>query len=726
VRPRALSAEGAGRLLREALGVDVSAAAAEACHGATRGNPFLLGELAAAIKADGLTDGLDAERMRDLAPDTISRALLVRLARMPAAAGALAKAVAVLGNDAELRDAAGLAGVEADEATEALDALVAADILAAERPLNFVHPIVRGAVYADMGPGERASAHARAAQLLLAWDTSPERVASHLLHAEPAGDARVVESLRAAARTALGRGGADTAVRYLERARTETEAAAADGELMVELGIAESVVPDPEAAMAHLREGIPQAGDPQLRAAAWFTLSRTTMGYVGPLEAAQVLDQALEDLQRVDAETRRRLEVELTTLTITHASTFKDAAERIDRRPSVAGETDGERLMLCNSGYRAGMTGEDLDRTLDLCRMAFAGGRLAATEGTASNAFDQALYVMVFAGALDECREQVEIAVENARGGTSPWAIAGAWGMRAAVRCFQGDIAGCEADARQALSIPSFPPFAMFVYGVLAWALVERGDLDGAEAALDASGMTEGLPPVVHMEILLWARARLRLAQGRDREALKDLHEYGNRSERVGALNPGIPWRADAALAYARIGEMGRARELADDQLRRARTWSADWVVGAALRDHALVIGGEQGLTEHREAAQTLAASQASLEHAKALVELGAALRRAGRRRDAREPLRDGLELARHCGAPPLAERAHAEGHAIAVPLLLVDLQHREARRGTRQPALQPAQRLGLSELVGNGDHDRLRHHRLRKASPHCIYAHLR
>jgi DNA-binding CsgD family transcriptional regulator len=56
-----------------------------------------------------------------------------------------------------------------------------------------------------------------------------------------------------------------------------------------------------------------------------------------------------------------------------------------------------------------------------------------------------------------------------------------------------------------------------------------------------------------------------------------------------------------------------------------------------------------------------LAGADARVEHARALCELGAALRRANRRADARAPLREALDVAHRCGAAALVERAHTE-----------------------------------------------------------------
>jgi DNA-binding CsgD family transcriptional regulator len=71
------------------------------------------------------------------------------------------------------------------------------------------------------------------------------------------------------------------------------------------------------------------------------------------------------------------------------------------------------------------------------------------------------------------------------------------------------------------------------------------------------------------------------------------------------------------------------------------------------------VVGGDTEALE--ESARLLAGSPSRLELAWSLAELGAAHRRAGRRRDAQPPLREALDLAGRAGATALAERCRHE-----------------------------------------------------------------
>ncbi len=103
------------------------------------------------------------------------------------------------------------------------------------------------------------------------------------------------------------------------------------------------------------------------------------------------------------------------------------------------------------------------------------------------------------------------------------------------------------------------------------------------------------------------------------------------------------------------------ARRYAAEELALSRQWGAPRSLGRSLIAAGLAEGGEEGIALLREAVAVLEPSQARLEHARALVELGAALRRGNHRSDSREPLRRGLELATSCGAAPLAERAETE-----------------------------------------------------------------
>ena len=120
-------------------------------------------------------------------------------------------------------------------------------------------------------------------------------------------------------------------------------------------------------------------------------------------------------------------------------------------------------------------------------------------------------------------------------------------------------------------------------------------------------------------------------------------------------------WRSYAALAAARLGEPDRARELIEEELEIARRFGAPEPIGEALRVRALLAPSADMVELAREAVDVLAGSELRVAHARALIDLGAALRRGGHRRDAREPLREGLDLANRCGSVVETDRAMDE-----------------------------------------------------------------
>ena len=151
--------------MRERLGGDADPAFCAACHEATGGNPLLLGQLLAALAADGVSpDARNAELVREVGPRAVSSAVLLRLARVGNEAIEVARAVSVLGEDARLPVIAALAGLDEPRVAEATGALARAEILRPDPPLGFVHPLVRDAVYHELPPGERELRHSRAAR----------------------------------------------------------------------------------------------------------------------------------------------------------------------------------------------------------------------------------------------------------------------------------------------------------------------------------------------------------------------------------------------------------------------------------------------------------------------------------------------------------------------------------------------------------------------------------
>jgi predicted ATPase len=102
IRPAPLSVGAAARFVRETLSPDADDAFCAACHEETGGNPLLLRELIHAIAAESLAPTeLNVPRLRELGARAGSRAVSLRLSRLPPDSTRLAQAVSILGDDAD-------------------------------------------------------------------------------------------------------------------------------------------------------------------------------------------------------------------------------------------------------------------------------------------------------------------------------------------------------------------------------------------------------------------------------------------------------------------------------------------------------------------------------------------------------------------------------------------------------------------------------------------------
>jgi DNA-binding CsgD family transcriptional regulator len=659
VRPAPLSRDAVAQLLRAKLASDPAPEFVQVVHASCAGNPFLLNELVHALLAERIEPTSNAaERIPELGPESLSRFVLQRLRRIGASAEALARAVAILGQESELGVASQLAKLSTEEATEMTAELVRSDVFRPRSPLAFAHPVLQAAVYADLSGPERELGHERAAELLMEAGAAPERVAAHLLHVSPQGRAAVVATLREAARRASGEGAADVAKSYLERALTEPPDPSDRADVLSELGSAElsSGLPG---AVGHLEEAYELLqGQPRSAEVALALANAHFAEDVDLFEAADGLRRTIESLDPHDAALAQRLEAELITWARFDARLYPMARARLARLVDRASDdTLGGRFVLGLMASELARTGKSPEKARQLVERALAGGLLLGDESWTP--FVVAVAVLLSLDELDAAVRLFTDWLELARRRGSAFAFSHASSFRAMAMLRRGELAEAEADARAALDAAL--PFA-FTYALLAEALVERGELAEAIRTLDLAGVPEEGQPSYQMAVLLEPRARLRIARGEVEQGLADLLAAGEHLESFGIRNPSYSaWRSDAALALLGLGDRREARRLVEEEVELARRWGTARPLGVALRVAGLVEGGDDGVELLRESVSVLATSQARLERAKSLTELGAALRRANQRASARTILREGLELAHQCGAVVLGERAHTE-----------------------------------------------------------------
>jgi DNA-binding CsgD family transcriptional regulator len=656
LRPGPLGRAAAAAFLRERLGPQADAALCQACHASTGGNPFLLESLASALRELGTTADAAGQAQR-LGPQPVAQAVLRRVGQLGEGAGPLTRALAVLGGPAPLRQAAMLSGLDLADAARLADRLRAADVLAPGATLEFAHPIVRAAVYESMPPGERALAHARAARLLEDDGADTERVALHLLHSEPAGDPHVTAVLRAAAAAASGRGAPDTAAGYLRRALDEPPDAPARPAVLLELGLALASERSP-AAVTALRQAVGLTGTPRDQAAAALLAARVLGIWAYHDSASLICADALAAGNQLGP-AADGLEAELFANSFLSAATAGEAWARAASHLADPGASGFWRVYGALFATGAAQPVRDV-----LARLAPVLGGLGEIPPDSLTAMYVPL-VLIWNDQLATAGTLCDTMLSAARSRGSMSMVAHASCLRSMISRRLGRLDDALDHARLALDfkLATSPPLAVaWAAAFCVEALTGLGRLDEAEAVAQAAAGRE--PPAGWLHTLLFRQARgaLRVAQQRPGAALDDLAAAAAGWRDIFIDHPAVAsWRTAAAAAHAALGHPEQAAALASEQLALARTTGGPLTLGAALRAHAATVAGEPAEQALAEAVSLLETARARYELALALADLGAHLRRAGRRRDAREPLRRALDLAQRTGAAALAEQARRE-----------------------------------------------------------------
>ena len=676
-----LGSEAVGALARRQL-PDATDDFCDALARATAGNPFLCRELLDEVRDQGLEPGDRATAALDeLRPENARSSILWRLGRLGPNARRLAVSVAILG-PRDLAEGAQLAELAPDDAADAADALQRAELLTAEPLLEFAHPLIGEVIREDLTAARIRRLHMQAARLLFESGAAAEMVASHLLTADSAGEPWTAEVYAEAAAVALDRAAPRRAAGLFRAALAATPGHPQPA-LLRQLGRAEAAVGELEAAerfRAALGVAAPDEAPEIAR-----ELGDTLYANGRFAEAAEVFESGLAALSASTSPDREVTEAELlagvnmaSALSASRPALVRARTAAIAAQPP-AEPSLGDRVLMANAAgeIALGVEREELDpgdaqgdrvdceRTLDLADRALAGGKLPGRLGAV--VLEPITLALALCDEYDRARSLLDAVLEQARDRGAISAYATVLPIRGFCDLWSGRTAEAITDAGDAIRLADEIPGASrqtlaAARHVLAVALLERGDLEGAQAALDVpDGDTLWAGSPLH-GWYLDAVARVELARGQPAVALDAFKRAGEAYAIAGGPGAYCDWRAAAALAAKAVGDDDRALSLADEELALVLAFGAPRRISIALRCRARLSGDpdqEIGLLER--ALEALEGSEAVLERAHAQVDLGSALRRTGRRRDSREPLRQGMDAARTCGAGPLVERAAAE-----------------------------------------------------------------
>ena len=365
--------------------------------------------------------------------------------------------------------------------------------------------------------------------------------------------------------------------------------------------------------------------------------------------------------------------------------------ERLRTRVAAEEEAVDPRLSAAFA-VETSAAGRDREAAVTHARRALAHPELL-TQSANVSLMPEVVSVLVFADVYDEA--DAAIAALQTIGRANGWPLTAAMAATiAAMTAYQrGAISDAAASAREALEAQDTIWLTTIALAFLLAALVERGEASTARHELAARGLDAELPAdLAGQRPAAPSRPRPRRARRPRRRRRRPAPK--RRADR-GVARRGR--RDDAVALTARAGarDPRRARRGPGTRGVRARGGPAlGRAAGDRRRPPRRRGRRRRPQTSLTEAVAVLDGSGARLEHARALTELGALLRRRGERSAAREQLGQALDLAHQCGGLAIAERARQELRiAGARP-------RRDALRG--RDALTPSE-LRVARMAADG-----------------------
>jgi len=626
----------------------------------TRGNPLALLELPRGRSPAELAGGFGLPEALPL-PGRIRENFLRQVEGLPEQTRLLLAVAAAdpTGDPALVRRAAGRLGlgVEVAEQAEETELLNTGGI---GGQVVFRHPLMRSAAYRAVSPGDRRKVHAALAEATDA-QTDPDRRAWHLAQAMSGPDEEVAAELERSAGRAQERGGLAAAAAFLERSVLLTAEPARRGERAL------------AAAQANLQAGAfdkaldlltrAEAGPLDEFSDARMDLLRGQIAFASGLgsDAPSLLLKAAKRLESLNLEMARETYM-CAWMAALFAGRFAGAGDlaevsqaaralpRPARRPGLADlALDGLALLVTDGPAVAAPA-------LQRAARAFASADISAEEGIRRGWLGQAA-----ASALwDDVRwrailvRQVQLARDAGAVDRLPIDL-GSLGMDAAWR---GDFAAAaaliaETDAVCAATGARSAPFAAMLMASL------RGDHAEAAPLIEVTiAEAEARGQGIAATSAHWAAAILNNGLGRYQEALAAAQYASQETPPLSMSMWALPELVEAA---ARCNNSQLAADALERLAETTRPGGTDFGLGIEARSRALVSEGPAAEGLYREAIDRLGRTQLRPELARAHLLYGEWLRRAGRRIDAREQLREAYEMLTVMGVEGFAERARRE-----------------------------------------------------------------